>query len=89
MFLNGALGEDRWTVDWQFWFLEAAIWTLVGMAIALSIRPVRRLDAAYPFASALLLLAVTASLRYVLVGVDTDPVMPERYSTPVVACSTL
>ena len=85
VFLNGALGEDRWTVDWQFWFLEAAIWTLVGMAIALSIRPVRRLDAAYPFASALLLLAVTASLRYVLVGVDTDPVMPERYSTPVVA----
>jgi hypothetical protein len=85
VFLNGALGEDRWTTDWQFWFLEAAIWTLVGMAVALSIRPLRRLDAAHPFASALLLLAGTAALRYVLVGVDTDPVLPERYSTPVVA----
>jgi acyl-CoA synthetase (AMP-forming)/AMP-acid ligase II len=85
VFLNGALGEDRWTIEWQFWFLEAAIWTLVGMAVAFSIRPVRRLDAAHPFGSALLLLAATAALRYLLVGVDTDPVMPERYSTPVVA----
>ena len=85
VFLNGALGEDRWTIEWQFWFLEAAIWTLVGLAVAFSIRPLRRLDVAHPFASALVLLAATAALRYVLVGVDTDPVLPERYSTPVVA----
>ncbi len=85
VFLNGALGADRWTLDWQFWFLEAAIWTLLGMALALSIRPLRRLDAAHPFGSALLLLAATAALRHVLVGVDTDAVLPERYSAPVVA----
>ena len=85
LFLNGALGEDRWTIEWQFWFLEAAIWTLAGLALALSIRPLRRLDEAHPFGSAALLLAATAGLRYLLVGVETDPVMPERYSAPVVA----
>lgn len=85
IFLNGAFGPDRWTIDWQFWFLEAAIWMLVGTAVALSIRPLRRLDEARPFTSALLLLAATGVLRYVLVGVDTDPVLPERYWAPVVA----
>jgi len=85
VFLNGALGADRWTVDWQFWFLETAIWTLIGMAAVLSIRPLRRLDETHPFGSALLLLGTAAALRYVLVGVHTDPVLPERYSTPVVA----
>ena len=84
-FLNGAVGSRQWTTDWQLWFLEAAVWTLVGLAVALSVRPLRRLDEAHPFASALLLLAATAGLRYLLVGVDTDPEMPERYATPVVA----
>jgi acyl-CoA synthetase (AMP-forming)/AMP-acid ligase II len=85
LFLNGALGADRWTDDWRFWFLEAAIWTLVGVATLLTIPILRRLDAQHPFAAALVLLAGTASLRYALVGIDTDPVLPERYSIPVVA----
>lgn len=85
LFLNGALGADQWTVDWQFWFLEAAIWTLIALAVFLAIRPLRRLDERHPFGTALLLLGVAAALRYVLVGVDTDPVLPERYSAPVVA----
>ena len=85
VFLNGALGSDHWTIEWQFWFLEAAIWTLVGLAAYLAIPPLRRLDAAHPFASALVLLGATAALRYVLVGVGTSDVLPERYSLPVVA----
>jgi hypothetical protein len=85
VFLNGALGSDRWTVDWQFWFLESVIWTLVATAAVLAIRPMHRLNAAYPFGFALLLLAATAALRYGLIGIDTDPVLPERYSVLVVA----
>ncbi len=85
LFLNGALGADRWTDDWKFWFLEAAIWTLVGVATLLSIPALRRLDARHPFAAALVLLAGTAGLRYALVGIDTDSVLPERYSMPAVA----
>jgi len=85
LFLNGALGADQWTDDWKFWFLEAAIWTLVGVAALLSVPALRRLDAKHPFAAAMALLAITAGLRYTLVGIDTDPVLPERYSIPVVA----
>lgn len=85
LFLNGALGADRWTDDWKFWFLEAAIWTLVGVATLLSIPALRRLDGQHPFTAAFVLLAGTAGLRYALVGVDTDAVIPERYSIPVVA----
>jgi acyl-coenzyme A synthetase/AMP-(fatty) acid ligase len=83
VFLNGALGANHWTVDWQFWFLEAAIWTLVGIAAALAVPPLRRLDASHPFAAALVLLAGTAALRYAIVDVHAGPL--ERYSVPVVA----
>ncbi len=85
VFLNGAFGSDRWTVDWQFWFLEAAIWSLVAVGLALTIGPLRRWNEHRPFTAALLLLAATATLRYALVGVDTDSVLPERYSVLVVA----
>jgi acyl-CoA synthetase (AMP-forming)/AMP-acid ligase II len=83
VFLNGALGANHWTIDWQFWFLEAAIWTLVGLAAALAIPPFRRLEASHPFTAAMVLLTGTAALRYALVGVDAGPL--ERYSVPVVA----
>jgi hypothetical protein len=83
LFLNGALGANHWTTEWQFWFLEAAVWTLVGLAAALSIPQLRRLDARHPFGSALLLLVVTAAMRFTLVGVHAGPL--ERYSVPVVA----
>jgi acyl-CoA synthetase (AMP-forming)/AMP-acid ligase II len=83
VFLNGALGANHWTVDWQFWFLEAAIWTLVGLAAALAIPPLRRLEASHPFTAAMVLLAGAAALRYALVGVSAGPL--ERYSVPVVA----
>ena len=29
LLLNGAFGSDSWTVQWQFWFLEAIVWTQV------------------------------------------------------------
>ena len=34
VFLNGLLGSDGWTVQWQFWFLEALVWVTV-LALAL------------------------------------------------------
>ena len=82
LFLNGLLGSDRWTIEWQFWFLEAAIWTLLGLAAALSIGAIRRFDARHPFTAALTLVSVAAAVRYALVGVDAGPT--ERYAIPVV-----
>lgn len=83
VFLNGALGSDHWTTDWQFWFLEAVIWTLLGLAGALAIPWVRRLEARHPFETAMGFVAITGGLRYAVVGVHAGPL--DRYSIPVVA----
>jgi peptidoglycan/LPS O-acetylase OafA/YrhL len=79
---NGFLGSDRWTLDWQFWFLEAIVWTSLGLAAVLAIRPVRRLEQRAPFAWAMLLVAFAAALRFVLVGVEAGPT--ERYTGTIV-----
>lgn len=83
LFLNGALGADHWTTEWQFWFLEAVVWTLLGLAAALTIPWIRRLDAHRPFVSAMVFVGLTGAPRYALVGFDAGPL--ERYSIPVVA----
>lgn len=82
LFLNGLLGSDTWTDAWQFWFLEAAIWTLLALAAVFAIPGVGHLDAKHPFGAALVFLAAAATLRYALVGVEAGPI--ERYSIPVV-----
>jgi acyl-coenzyme A synthetase/AMP-(fatty) acid ligase len=83
VFLNGALGANHWTIEWQFWFLEAVIWTLAGLAVALTIPSLRRFDLGHPFAAAMAFVAITGALRYGLVGVHAGPL--DRYSVPVVA----
>jgi acyl carrier protein len=79
---NGFFGSDTWTLDWQFWFLEAIVWTSVGLAAVLAIRPVRRLEQRAPFAWAMALVAIAAVLRFALVGVEAGPT--ERYTGTIV-----
>ena len=82
MFLNGLLGSDDWTVQWQFWFLEAWVWT---MAAALAVIAVPRIDAAErkaPFVLAAGVLVAGLVLRYGLVGVEAGPT--ERYTPAIV-----
>ena len=47
---NGFVGSDTWTLDWQFWFLEAIVWTSLGLAAVLAFPAVRRLERLSPFA---------------------------------------
>ena len=85
---NGFLGSDDWTLDWQFWFLEAIVWTSLGLAAVLAIPAVRRLERFAPFAWAMGLVAVAAALRFTLVGVEAGPT--ERYTgTMVLWCFAL
>ena len=79
---NGFVGSDDWTLDWQFWFLEAIVWTSLGLAALIAIPAVRRLEHRAPFAWALALVAVAAVLRYSLVGVEAGPT--ERYTGTIV-----
>lgn len=79
---NFVPGDGRWNEQWQFWFLEAAVWTMLGLALLLAIRPVDRLERRHPWAFALALLAATLGIRYALVGIDAHGV--ERYAVATV-----
>jgi hypothetical protein len=79
---NGFLGSDDWTIDWQFWFLEAVVWTSVVLAAVLAVPALRRLERKAPFAWALGLLAIAAALRFTLVGVEAGAT--ERYTGSIV-----
>ncbi|MDQ0576447.1 AMP-binding protein [Agromyces albus] len=78
--LNGVLGQQSvWSEQWQFWFLEAIIWTLVGVAALLAIPWVDRFERRHPFGLALILLAVAFAVRVLVIGgIEAERV--ERYA---------
>ena len=82
LLLNFLLGSSSWDDRWQFWFLEAAVWSMVGLAALASVPFLDRIERRRPFATAGVAVAVTLGLRYVLVGVEAGPT--ERYALPVV-----
>ena len=75
-------GDGRWNEQWQFWFLEAAVWTMLGLALLFAVRPVDRLERRHPWAFALALLAATLGIRFALVGIDAHGI--ERYAVATV-----
>ncbi len=79
---NNLLGSPTWDVRWQFWFLEAVVWSLVGAAMLVSVPALDRLERRHPCRAAVGVLALTLALRYALVGVHAGPT--ERYALPVV-----
>jgi len=83
LFLNGLLGSDTWTVQWQFWFLEALVWLTLATAALLAVPAVDRLERRAPYAVALGLLGATLVLRYAWTGVEAGPT--ERYTPALVA----
>ncbi len=81
-FLNGLTGSDRWSDDWQFWFLEALVWCYVGLAALVAVPWVDRWSRRSPFAVAVCVLAACLVVRYALVGVEAGPT--QRYQAVVV-----
>ena len=47
--LNGVLGSREWTESWHYWFVEALVWTLVGLTALLAVPVVDRLERRYAF----------------------------------------
>lgn len=87
LYLNGARshrveGGLRWTLDWQFWFLEAIVWGFLAIAALLAVPAVDRWYRSSPFTLAAVVVAATTALRYVSVGVEGEGV--ERYAVPSV-----
>ena len=82
LLLNGAVGSDSWTVQWQFWFLEAVLWTQAVALALLSLPLLHRWWRRHPFAFALAFTMAALGLRYALVGVEAGAT--ERYTPSIV-----
>lgn len=82
---NTWLGPDHFTDQWQFWFLEAVLWTVLGVGALVAVPVVDRWERARPFTVALVVLAAMLALRLLLAGVEAGPI--ERYAVPTIAWS--
>ncbi|HYH35740.1 MAG TPA: acyltransferase family protein, partial [Nocardioides sp.] len=83
VFLNGALGSDDWTVQWQFWFLEALVWATAGGLALAALPAFDRLERRAPYAVALGLVLAALAVRFAWVGLEAGAT--GRYTVGVVA----
>ncbi|MFB9957602.1 AMP-binding protein [Agromyces bracchium] len=77
-------GASAWSEQWQFWFLETLVWSIVGLAVLFAIPGVTRLERRHPYAFALTVLGIALVVRYVVAGGIT-PSSPMRYALPAIA----
>lgn len=78
LLLNGIAGPDRWGPTWHYWFLEVLVYTLLGCAALLAIPAVRRAERRWPWAFALVVLALGVASRF---GPAWLPTGPDRWHT--------
>lgn len=83
LLLNGLLGSDTWTDQWQLWFLEALVWTVAGVLALTAVPAFDRVERRAPFATALVVVLAALAVRFAWVGVTAGPT--ERYTVGVVA----
>lgn len=75
-------GDGRWNEQWQFWFLEAMLWSIAGATALFAVRRVERLERRAPFVFALAVLGGALAVRFAVAGPSAEYV--ERYAAPVV-----
>lgn len=83
LFVNNFGGESTWSVHWQFWFIEAVAWSLLGLAALLAVPGIDRLERRHPYAFAVGVLAVALVARTLLLG-GVEAHATERYTTAIV-----
>jgi len=76
-------GGERWTAQWQYWFLESVVWTILGLALLFAVPHIDRFERRYPFAFAASFVAGALLLRLLLTG-GVQAGATERYSLPIV-----
>lgn len=77
-------GAEAWSEQWQFWFLEALVWSILGLAALFAVPRIDALERRYPFAFAIAVLGVALAWRYAVSG-GIAPSSPLRYSLPAIA----
>ncbi len=83
LFLNGLVGSNGWTVQWQYWFLEALVWLTALALVLVAVPAFDRLERRTPWRCALGLVLVALAVRFAWVGLQAGPT--ERYTVGVVA----
>ena len=83
LFVNNFGGEPTWSVHWQFWFIEAVAWSLLGLAALLAVPAIDRLERRHPYAFAVGVLAIALVARTLLLG-GVEAHATERYTTAIV-----
>ncbi len=82
-YTNGVLGAERWTPDWEFWFLEALVWTTLAALALLAVPALDRLERRQPYGFALGLTLAALAWRYWWVGLEAGPT--NRYTIGLAA----
>jgi hypothetical protein len=82
LFLNGAVGSNGWTDQWQFWFLEALVWLSLGAVALLAVPAVNRLERQAPLLLPWAVLLGAVALRYAWTGLEAGAT--ERYTPGLV-----
>lgn len=77
-------GAHAWTEQWQFWFLEALVWSILGLAALFAVPRIDALERRHPFAFAAVVLGAALAVRYVVAG-GIAVSSPLRYSLPAIA----
>ncbi|BDZ53825.1 AMP-binding protein [Agromyces marinus] len=77
-------GADSWNEQWQFWFLEALIWSILGLAALFAIPGVGGLERRHPYAFAVAALVGALAVRYLVSG-GVTAASPMRYALPAIA----
>jgi len=83
-FLNQALGPDHWTRQWQFWFVEALVWTSLAVLALLAVPALDRLERRAPYGLAIGLVLAGLAVRFTWVGLEASG-ETSRYTLGVVA----
>ncbi len=84
LLVNSFLGAPQWSEQWQFWFLEAIVWSMLALAAVFAVPLVDRAERRHPFAFALGVLGIALVARVVLAGgMQADAT--ERYTPAIIA----
>ena len=84
IFLVNSFGPGTgWNPQWQFWFIEAIVWSMAALLALFAIPVVNRLERRFPFPFAAAVLAAALALRVAVAG-GSYADSPDRYVVAVV-----
>ncbi|MGX1791567.1 AMP-binding protein [Microbacterium sp. NPDC055312] len=84
LLVNNAVPTNGvWNEQWQFWFLEAMVWTMLALAAVFAVPAVDRLERRAPWAFAMAALGLTVVVRFALLGAQPAEHL-ERYAIATV-----